>query len=88
MFVLTFCNCVSCFVLFPALQATYNRQMHATLQNESLCTCHSKIFLILQSNEFKYNKPQFLEKAKEWTQKYATSNKVTAATVKVLLKMF
>lgn len=50
-------------------------------------TCHSKIFLLLQSNEFKYNKPQFLENAKEWTQKYATSNNVTAATVKVLLKM-
>lgn len=47
--------------------------------------CHSKIFLLLQSNEFKYNKPQFLEKAKEWTQKYATSNKVTAASVKVRL---
>lgn len=51
-------------------------------------TCHSKIFLLLQSTEFKYNKPQFLEKAKEWTQKYATSNKVTATSVKVLLKMF
>lgn len=45
-----------------------------------------KIFLLLQSNEFKYNKPKFLEKAKEWTQKYATGNKVTAASkVKVLL---
>lgn len=32
------------------------------------------------SNEFKYNKPKFLEKAKEWTQKYATGNKVTAAS--------
>ena len=50
--------------------------------------CLSKIFLLLQSNEFKYNKPQFLEKAKEWTQKYATSNKVTAASVKVMFKMF
>ena len=52
------------------------------------CTCnacHSKIVLLVQSNEFKYNKPQFLEKAKEWTQKYATSNTVTAASVKVLL---
>ena len=58
------------------------------IQSYTCIACHSKIFLLLQSNEFKYNKPQFLEKAKEWTQKYATGNKVTAASVKVLLKMF
>ena len=75
---------VYCVCALLALQATWKSAMQ-------LCSCiayHSKTFFLLQSNEFKYNKPQFLEKAKEWTQKYATSNKVTAASVKVLLKMF
>ncbi|KAJ7370589.1 Ubiquitin-conjugating enzyme E2 T [Desmophyllum pertusum] len=35
------------------------------------------------SEEFKYNRPQFLQKAKEWTQKYATFHKVMAASGKV-----
>lgn len=84
------CICVLCFALCSALQATYACHS-AKWKFTHTCTCiacHSKIFLFLQSNEFKYNKPQFLEKAKEWTQKYATGNKVTAASVKVLLKMF
>lgn len=31
------------------------------------------------SEEFKFNRPQFLQKAKEWTQKYATGYKISAA---------
>ena len=39
----------------------------------------------LQSEEFKFNRPQFLQKAKEWTQKYATGHKISAAaSVKVV----
>lgn len=34
------------------------------------------------SDEYKYNRPQFIKNAKEWTQKYATGQKVTAASVK------
>lgn len=30
------------------------------------------------SEEFKYNKPQFIQKAKEWTQKYAMGHKIMA----------
>ena len=41
--------------------------------------------LCLQSEEFKFNRPQFLQKAKEWTQKYATGYKISAAaSVKVV----
>ena len=41
--------------------------------------------LSLQSEEFKFNRPQFLQKAKEWTQKYATGHKISAAaSVKVV----
>ena len=41
--------------------------------------------LSLQSEEFKFNRPQFLQKAKEWTQKYATGYKISAAaSVKVV----
>ena len=35
--------------------------------------------LSLQSEEFKFNRPQFLQNAKEWTQKYATGHKISAA---------
>ena len=42
-------------------------------------------FLLFQSDEYKYNRPQFIQKAKEWTQKYATGQVVTAASVKVLI---
>ncbi|CAH3172470.1 unnamed protein product [Porites lobata] len=31
------------------------------------------------SEEFKFNRPQFLQKVKEWTQKYATGYKISAA---------
>ena len=41
--------------------------------------------LSLQSEEFKFNRPQFIQKAKEWTQKYATGYKISAAaSVKVV----
>ena len=43
------------------------------------------MLLSLQSEEFKFNRPQFLQKAKEWTQKYATGHKISAAaSVKVV----
>ncbi|XP_068706547.1 ubiquitin-conjugating enzyme E2 T-like [Montipora foliosa] len=34
------------------------------------------------SEEFKYNRPQFVQKAKEWTQQYAIGHKITAASGK------
>ena len=33
--------------------------------------CLKMIFLFFQSNEFKYNKPLFTQKAKQWTEKHA-----------------
>ncbi|XP_067052574.1 ubiquitin-conjugating enzyme E2 T-like isoform X1 [Acropora muricata] len=34
------------------------------------------------SEEFKYNKPQFVQKAKEWTQQYAAGNKIGTSAAK------
>lgn len=34
------------------------------------------------SDEYKYNRPQFIKKAEEWTQKFAAGQKVSAASVK------
>lgn len=40
---------------------------------------------LFQSDEYKYNRPQFIKKAEEWTQKFAAGQKVSAASVKVLI---
>lgn len=47
---------------------------------ENGCFCS-----LFQSDEYKYNRPQFIKKAEEWTQKFAAGQKVSAASVKVLI---
>lgn len=42
---------------------------------------------LFQSDEYKYNRPQFIKKAEEWTQKFAAGQKVSAASVKVLINI-
>lgn len=72
--------------LFKVAINPENKEIHLIISLHSNTFINGSLMsLSLQSEEFKFNRPQFLQKAKEWTQKYATGHKISAAaSVKVV----
>ena len=72
--------------LFKAPTNPENKKIHLIISPHSNTFINGGLMsLSLQSEEFKFNRPQFLQNAKEWTQKYATGHKISAAaSVKVV----
>lgn len=73
---------VSEIVMNIAKYTIFNQYSYYIIVHVIYNGCFCSLF---QSDEYKYNRPQFIKKAEEWTQKFAAGQKVSAASVKVLI---